>query len=56
MLVIVVSPRDKVEDERFELSSPPRVGDVIRTRQMAAAMVTHVSWDLMANAVTVYAG
>lgn len=56
LVVTVVSHREGVENEIFELECPPREGDLIQTRAMSAARVTRVVWHLVTKTVTVYAG
>lgn len=55
LFVTVVSGREGIEDEHFELESPPRTGDLIQTAGMPAARVTDVLWHLATKNVTVYA-
>ena len=56
LFVTVVSTREGVEDELFELESPPRAGELLQTRGMPAARVKDVTWHLATKRVTVYAG
>ena len=39
--------------EEYEVDAVPRIGDLVRTRSVAAARVTDVKWDLVSGEVKV---
>jgi hypothetical protein len=40
--------------EEFEVQSVPRIGELVRTREMAAARVLDVIWDLVSGTATLH--
>lgn len=50
--ITVNSLRGKYLSEEYEVEQVPRIGDIVRTKHLAAARVTDVAWDLRSGNVT----